>query len=206
MSQRKRFATFQIGSHLYGDAKPSSDLDLLNLWYPTTKEMVSNQRVVIPSNVTDAIDQRNLLLGDFVMSLGANPENTLIFLQYRDWFPGLDPVWFLRTSTIRTMLVSAEGMWKNNHKAKNPSKQLAHAYRYLLGAMFMDEYLDGKSPYPLEGVYLDVYKQIRAGRLVPADFDWQWDNMLATCDEPDDERQTDEMADWVLAEYMLGPE
>lgn len=198
---RIAYATLPVGSHLYGGATEESDHDVLALVIPTLTELVGNRRITISQTYGGGLDTRTVLLGDFVMSLGVNPENTLIALSYPEHFPDSD-LW-LRWSTSTTMFNSGMAMFKNAAKIQEDrrGKQLGHAYRYILGALQIKMKLP--TTYPLTGDVFKVYMSIRNDEYglddyPPAfDLDDFGDPMI-----PDTDRDTEAMARWVADIYM----
>lgn len=152
-TERKLWATLTLGSHLYGTAVEGSDTDLLHLYIPTTAELVANRRVSIPQRIENGIDNRHLLLGDFIMSLGHNPEHMVLAYHYADLFQGLDTAW-LTGRALHAMLDASWSMWD---KAQTP-KNRAHAYRYALAANAMAK---GSPLYPLLNQFYVQYMRLR---------------------------------------------
>lgn len=132
LTDRRLWATLSMGSRLYGTAVEGSDTDILNLYLPEPHEMVANKHVVLPQCIKDGIDTRHSLLGDFVMSLGHNPEHMVLAYHYDDLFHGVRSAW-LNADALNKMLDVALNMWTNANTPKNK----AHAYRYMVSARLM---------------------------------------------------------------------
>lgn len=125
--ERQLFAEYQVGSTLYGTRTPDSDQDVLRIYWPTLRELVSNQHVTIAQKVTDEHDIRGTLLGQFVMGLGSSLDNSLLAMHTEE-FKELTPLW-LSHEFLEKMLSTANSMAEFN---QDKPKILAHAYRYWL--------------------------------------------------------------------------
>lgn len=151
---RRLFATLQLGSRLYGTSVEGSDDDILELYLPTTDELVANRVVRMPQCIRNGIDTRQMLLGDFVMSLGTNTEHMVLAYQYHEIFSGIQTAW-LNHRALTTILNAAQNMWDN---AKTP-KNRAHAYRYLYSASQMS--LGIRPLYPMTGRWHADFMSLR---------------------------------------------
>ena len=198
---RVLYSSYLIGSHLYGDAKPTSDVDHLNLWVPTMEEIAENRRITLQSTVSDGVDTRNALLGDFVMSLGDNPEHTLFGLTFLP-FVRLRRH-FLRRSTALKMFASARSVIDSADKIKPSArnKTLGQAWRYLSAASCL--YANGFwSGYPMTGTALETYKQLRQGTYTGGlKVTHSLEELYGEGKLPDEPRDTETLARWVLGEY-----
>lgn len=152
-TERRLWAKLQLGSHLYGTTVEGSDQDFLELYLPTTVELASNERVHIPQTIENGVDTRRFLLGAFVMSLGTNPEHSVLAYHYSDKFWGIQHLW-MNGESLRWILDVAESMWTH---AKAP-KQKAHAYRYVIAirAMASDAPL-----YPMLSQFREIFMGLR---------------------------------------------
>lgn len=191
---RELYLALPVGSHLYGTTHAESDKDWLQLLIPSHQDMISNKRVTIPQQISNGLDIRTQFLGDFVTSLGHNPENTIIALHYHEHFGKLFPYFVNKTTAFNIMTV-AEKMWKN---AKTP-KMRAHAFRHVAAAQSLVDY--GYVRYPLEDMDLKLYKYLlNDGTL--EEVPWKTHvALVANSDLPDTPTNTDALVEWVWNEY-----
>jgi hypothetical protein len=144
-----------IGSRLYGTSRPDSDVDLLVLVCPSKEELVSNRTVRVPQVLDNGMDIRTVHYGQFVMSLGHNPSNTIVAYAYEPLFGFLKHTW-LRKSTLLTFLDHADAQWKY---AKSP-KNYANAFLVERAVMAM---IQGRELFPLRNGDYDDYMAILDG-------------------------------------------
>lgn len=151
---RTLFAEFQAGGRLYGSSTDMSDNDLVRIWYPSLIEAVSNRPVTISQKMTPEADVRNILLGEFVMSLGKNNENTLLAIHYAAEI-GISPSWYLNRAFTMELFKTGEAMQRF---AKN-AKIYAHGYRYkaIAHRLALGEF----TGYPLHPDDLETYRHLR---------------------------------------------
>lgn len=156
MTERTLFAEFVAGSHLYGSATEGSDKDLVRLWYPTLEEAVANKAVTIAQSVTPQVDIRGITLGQFVMSLGKNNENTLLAIHYWESFK-IPSVAYINKAFVLGLAETGESMMKH----AVTSKIYAHGWRYQAAAAELAE-TGSWQGYPLTGAKLEKYVEIRS--------------------------------------------
>lgn len=152
---RTLFAELQSGSRLYGSATDTSDNDLVRIWFPTQAEVVSNRQVTIAQTISNDTDVRNIVLGEFVMGLGKNNENTLLAIHYRKEI-GIDPERFVNKAFVLELFKTGSNM----QKFAKTAKIYAHGYRYRAIAIRLAQGQFTK--YPLLDHDLSIYKRLRA--------------------------------------------
>jgi hypothetical protein len=195
---RTLYAEFTTGSKLYGSATDKSDTDLVRLWYPTLAELVGNGQVTISQRFHNGYDVRGLLLGDFVMSLGKNNENTLLAMHYADeYFEGIDPNWYVSAGFVKGLINTADSMMR----FAKTSKVYAHGYRYLASA---EAIMNGsRDPYPMAPEVLERYMEIRADEEPPT---WAGPSIdlldRASSEMPTWSVDTGSLAEWTWQAYQ----
>lgn len=151
---RKLFAELVTGSTLYGTAHVDSDLDLVRIEYPTRSDVTSNRQVKRPQCISNGVDTRHVLLGEFVNSLGVNTENTILAAHYINQFGELHPFFMVEQVPIHMFNVACNMMTY----AKSP-KILAHGYRIGAVAGYISR---GEPIFPLTNPDISIYQSLRS--------------------------------------------
>jgi hypothetical protein len=197
MSPRSLYTRLIVGSRLYGYDTAESDLDFLDLVVPTKMELIANKRITIPQSITDTADTRTMLLGEFVMSLGTNPENSLIAMHYQDEFP--DPALWLRKQTAFRLIEVAEKMMLQAGKPK----MAATAFRYISGAIDLSE--DGMLTYPMSDEQVYTMRWLLKDSDEPKNVTYHWENLMAGINESglsNEDIDYEAMAEWTAQIYL----
>lgn len=190
IERRKEFASLITGSRLYGTEGPDSDLDLFKLTFPTLAELVGNRHVTVPHCIKNGLDTREVILGEFVMSLGIDVERSLTALHY-GLFGELTQHW-LRRDFVNSLLTVARRM----HDNAKTDKARAHAYRVWQAHVNLR---NGASRlYPMSERERAVFMGIKDGGKVWVD----WNPTVSHNRVPDGPRNTDALAKWVWAHYQ----
>lgn len=190
--ERQLFAEYQVGSTLYGTRTPDSDQDVLRIYWPTLRELVSNQHVTIAQKVTDEHDIRGTLLGQFVMGLGSSLDNSLLAMHTEE-FKELTPFW-LSHEFFEKLLSTANSMVEFN---QDKPKILAHAYRYWLAYVRLYNN-PGTRIYPMPEPEVTAYRHIREGAAIKVD----WHPTVKIQPNLQKKINKQALAEWVWNKYI----
>lgn len=194
LSALKVFAELKTGSHLYGTNRPFSDEDTFVLVYPTVEQLVSNRNASFPQVIFDGRDTRTVLLGDFVMSLGKDPERSFSAMHYPNLFGEILDAWFCTDFLFRVLHVGQ----KMFDTAQTP-KQKAHGARLWMAYVSLMNGTDPAGLYPMTADERLTYANIRDGYWANTTFDW----MPTTMQNKVRHGSVDytRLAEWVWAKY-----